>query len=103
MLCVKINSVEFQPGGQTPEVSEASDSYADVMLTMRHKDCKNLCIKLEEAGVDFVDLSGVSNLTGIAPPASAWLPRGTVEIYRPTFVLYNIFADGLHRPRSGNV
>ncbi|KAF2768030.1 FMN-linked oxidoreductase [Teratosphaeria nubilosa] len=40
IICVKLNSVEFQPGGQTPE------------------DCKNLCLKLEEAGVDFVDLSG---------------------------------------------
>ena len=40
IICVKINSVEFQPGGQTPE------------------DCMNLCIKMEEARVDFVDLSG---------------------------------------------
>ncbi|EMC98898.1 hypothetical protein BAUCODRAFT_120188 [Baudoinia panamericana UAMH 10762] len=40
IICVKLNSVEFQPGGQTPD------------------DCKNLCLKLEEAGVDFVDLSG---------------------------------------------
>ncbi|KAK4962945.1 hypothetical protein LTR10_000572 [Elasticomyces elasticus] len=40
IICVKINSVEFQPGGQTPD------------------DCKNLCLKLEDAGVDFVDLSG---------------------------------------------
>ncbi|KAK0938802.1 hypothetical protein LTR29_009652 [Friedmanniomyces endolithicus] len=32
IICVKINSVEFQPGGQTPD------------------DCKNLCLKLEEAG-----------------------------------------------------
>ena len=40
IVCVKINSVEFQPGGQTPE------------------DCRNLCVKLEEARVDFVDLSG---------------------------------------------
>ena len=40
IICVKINSVEFQPGGQTPD------------------DCKNLCLKLEQARVDFVDLSG---------------------------------------------
>ena len=40
IVCVKINSVEFQPGGQTPD------------------DCKNLCLKMEQAGVDFVDLSG---------------------------------------------
>ncbi|KAK1071415.1 hypothetical protein LTR12_012477 [Friedmanniomyces endolithicus] len=40
IICVKINSVEFQPGGQTPD------------------DCKNLCLKLEEAGVDLIDLSG---------------------------------------------
>ena len=40
IICVKINSVEFQPGGQTPE------------------DCRDLCVKLEEARVDFVDLSG---------------------------------------------
>ena len=40
IICVKINSVEFQPGGQTPE------------------DCRDLCVKLEEAQVDFVDLSG---------------------------------------------
>lgn len=59
IICVKLNSVreitplliawllltlvfqvEFQPGGQTPD------------------DCKNLCIALEAAGVDFVDLSG---------------------------------------------
>lgn len=40
MICVKLNSVEFQPGGQTPD------------------DCKNLCLKLEQAGIDFVDLSG---------------------------------------------
>jgi hypothetical protein len=37
---VKLNSVEFQPGGQTPE------------------DCRNLCVKLEQANVDFIDLSG---------------------------------------------
>lgn len=40
IVCVKVNSVEFQPGGQTPE------------------DCRNLCQKLEEARVDFIDLSG---------------------------------------------
>lgn len=40
IICVKMNSVEFQPGGQTPE------------------DCRNLCVKFEEAGVDFIDLSG---------------------------------------------
>ncbi|KAF2032835.1 FMN-linked oxidoreductase [Setomelanomma holmii] len=40
IICVKLNSVEFQPGGQTPE------------------DCRNLCLKLEEQGVDFLDLSG---------------------------------------------
>ncbi|KXL47899.1 hypothetical protein M433DRAFT_142223 [Acidomyces richmondensis BFW] len=40
IICVKLNSVEFQPGGQTPD------------------DCKRLCLKMEEAGVDFVDLSG---------------------------------------------
>jgi 2,4-dienoyl-CoA reductase-like NADH-dependent reductase (Old Yellow Enzyme family) len=40
IICVKLNSVEFQPGGQTPE------------------DCRNLCLKLEEAGIDFLDLSG---------------------------------------------
>lgn len=39
IICVKLNSVEFQPGGQTPE------------------DCRNLCVKLEEARVDFIDLS----------------------------------------------
>jgi 2,4-dienoyl-CoA reductase-like NADH-dependent reductase (Old Yellow Enzyme family) len=32
--------VECQPAGQTPE------------------DCRNLCLKLEEAGIDFWDLSG---------------------------------------------
>ncbi|EME45535.1 hypothetical protein DOTSEDRAFT_62043 [Dothistroma septosporum NZE10] len=40
IMCVKINSVEFQPGGQTSE------------------DCRNLCVKLEEAKVDLIDLSG---------------------------------------------
>ncbi|KAK5174620.1 uncharacterized protein LTR77_001701 [Saxophila tyrrhenica] len=40
IICVKMNSVEFQPGGQTPD------------------DCMNLCIKMEQARVDFVDLSG---------------------------------------------
>lgn len=40
IICVKVNSVEFQPGGQTPE------------------DCRNLCVKMEEHGVDFVELSG---------------------------------------------
>jgi 2,4-dienoyl-CoA reductase-like NADH-dependent reductase (Old Yellow Enzyme family) len=40
IICVKLNSVEFQPGGQKPE------------------DCRNLCLKLEEAGIDFLDLSG---------------------------------------------
>ena len=40
IICVKINSVEFQPQGQQPE------------------DCRELCVKLEEAGVDFIDLSG---------------------------------------------
>ncbi|KAK3718156.1 hypothetical protein LTR37_005271 [Vermiconidia calcicola] len=40
IVCVKMNSVEFQPGGQTPD------------------DCKELCLKLEQARVDFVDLSG---------------------------------------------
>lgn len=40
IICVKINSVEFQPGGSTPD------------------DCRQMCVKLEAAGVDFVDLSG---------------------------------------------
>jgi 2,4-dienoyl-CoA reductase-like NADH-dependent reductase (Old Yellow Enzyme family) len=40
IICVKLNSVEFQPEGQTPE------------------DCRNLCVALEEAKVDFIDLSG---------------------------------------------
>ena len=40
MICVKINSVEFQDKGTRPE------------------DCRDLCVKLEELGVDFVDLSG---------------------------------------------
>ncbi|KAF2103929.1 FMN-linked oxidoreductase [Rhizodiscina lignyota] len=40
IICVKINSVEFQDKGTTPE------------------DCKNLCMMLEKARVDFVDLSG---------------------------------------------
>jgi 2,4-dienoyl-CoA reductase-like NADH-dependent reductase (Old Yellow Enzyme family) len=39
IICVKLNSVEFQPGGQTPQ------------------DCRDLCVKLEEARVDFIDLS----------------------------------------------
>ncbi len=40
ILCVKINSVEFQDKGTTPD------------------DCKNICVKLEQAGVDFVEVSG---------------------------------------------
>lgn len=40
IICVKINSVEFQEGGTSPD------------------DCKNLCIRLEAARVDFIDLSG---------------------------------------------
>lgn len=40
IVCVKLNSVEFQDKGTTPE------------------DAKNLCLKLEDARVDFVDLSG---------------------------------------------
>jgi 2,4-dienoyl-CoA reductase-like NADH-dependent reductase (Old Yellow Enzyme family) len=40
IICVKLNSVEFQPGGQTPE------------------DCRDLCLRLEEVGIDFLDLSG---------------------------------------------
>ena len=40
IICVKMNSVEFQDKGTIPE-------YA-----------RNLCLKLEEARVDFVDLSG---------------------------------------------
>ncbi|KAF2228125.1 hypothetical protein BDZ85DRAFT_301069 [Elsinoe ampelina] len=40
IICVKINSVEFQAGGTQPE------------------DCLKLCQKLEELEVDFVDLSG---------------------------------------------
>ncbi|KXT17524.1 hypothetical protein AC579_3227 [Pseudocercospora musae] len=40
IVCVKINSVELQPGGPTPE------------------DCRDLCVKLEEARLDFIDLSG---------------------------------------------
>jgi 2,4-dienoyl-CoA reductase-like NADH-dependent reductase (Old Yellow Enzyme family) len=40
IICVKLNSVECQPGGETPE------------------DYRNLCSKLEEAGIDFLDLSG---------------------------------------------
>jgi 2,4-dienoyl-CoA reductase-like NADH-dependent reductase (Old Yellow Enzyme family) len=41
IICVKINSVEFQPGGQTPE------------------DCRELCVKLESARVDFIELRSV--------------------------------------------
>jgi 2,4-dienoyl-CoA reductase-like NADH-dependent reductase (Old Yellow Enzyme family) len=40
IICVKLNSVEFQDKGTTPE------------------DARDLCLKLEEARVDFVDLSG---------------------------------------------
>jgi 2,4-dienoyl-CoA reductase-like NADH-dependent reductase (Old Yellow Enzyme family) len=40
ILCIKLNSVEFQSGGFTPE------------------DCKALCVDLEEHGFDFVELSG---------------------------------------------
>ncbi|KAF2150076.1 FMN-linked oxidoreductase [Myriangium duriaei CBS 260.36] len=40
MVCVKLNSVEFQAGGTTPE------------------DCKELCIALQAARVDFIELSG---------------------------------------------
>jgi 2,4-dienoyl-CoA reductase-like NADH-dependent reductase (Old Yellow Enzyme family) len=40
IICVKINSVEFQDKGSKPE------------------DCKELCVMLEKARVDFVDLSG---------------------------------------------
>ncbi|KAK3076694.1 hypothetical protein LTS18_012315, partial [Coniosporium uncinatum] len=40
IICVKINSVEFQDRGTTPE------------------DCAFLCEKMEQYGVDFVDLSG---------------------------------------------
>jgi 2,4-dienoyl-CoA reductase-like NADH-dependent reductase (Old Yellow Enzyme family) len=40
IICVKLNSVEFQDKGTTPE------------------DARDLCVKLEEARVDFVDLSG---------------------------------------------
>ena len=40
IICVKINSVEFQEKGTTPT------------------DCRDLCVKLEEMRVDFVDLSG---------------------------------------------
>ena len=40
IICVKLNSVEFQAGGFTPE------------------DSRKLCVMLEEARVDFVDMSG---------------------------------------------
>ncbi|KAK7931841.1 hypothetical protein PG985_002553 [Apiospora marii] len=41
VICVKLNSVEFQPGGSTPD------------------DCRDLCLRLQDEGrVDFVDLSG---------------------------------------------
>ncbi|KAK8069380.1 hypothetical protein PG994_005996 [Apiospora phragmitis] len=41
VICVKLNSVEFQPGGSTPA------------------DCRDLCLRLQDEGrVDFVDLSG---------------------------------------------
>lgn len=40
IVCVKLNSVEFQDKGTTPE------------------EARQLCVKLEEARVDFVDLSG---------------------------------------------
>ncbi|KAJ5624058.1 hypothetical protein N7510_000367, partial [Penicillium lagena] len=40
IICAKVNSVEFQAGGTKPE------------------ECQWLCMKLEEAKLDFVDLSG---------------------------------------------
>ena len=40
VICVKLNSVEFQAGGFTPE------------------DSRKLCVMLEQARVDFVDMSG---------------------------------------------
>ncbi|GAB7353512.1 hypothetical protein MBLNU459_g3958t1 [Dothideomycetes sp. NU459] len=40
IVCVKLNSVEFQAGGTSPE------------------DCRALCVSLEAARVDFIDLSG---------------------------------------------
>ena len=47
MLCkantdvLRTLQVEFQPGGSTPD------------------DCAKMCVKLEQARVDFVDLSGM--------------------------------------------
>jgi 2,4-dienoyl-CoA reductase-like NADH-dependent reductase (Old Yellow Enzyme family) len=40
IICVKLNSVEFQDKGTTPE------------------EARELALKLEQARVDFVDLSG---------------------------------------------
>lgn len=60
IICVKLNSVEFQPGGQTPE------------------DCRNLCVKLEEARVDFIGKWQLSIHTDIT------LYRGKVHLTRFT-------------------
>lgn len=40
ILGIKLNSVEFQEGGFTPE------------------ECRDLCTRLEAAGIDFIELSG---------------------------------------------
>lgn len=67
VVCVKINSVEFQEGGKFGMFSfwqlvEAvyCGCIADwgSLTGTSPDDCRELCVRLEEARVDFVDLSG---------------------------------------------
>jgi len=58
IICVKLNSVEFQEGGKSRCSTSDKDTTNIVPLGTKPEDAQWLCEKLEQAKIDFVDLSG---------------------------------------------
>jgi len=58
IVCVKLNSVEFQEGGKSC-CSAGGKATANIApLGTKPEDAQWMCEKLEQAKIDFVDLSG---------------------------------------------
>ncbi|KAI1614248.1 hypothetical protein EDD37DRAFT_128270 [Exophiala viscosa] len=91
IICVKLNSVEFQDKGTTPE------------------DARDMCLKFEEAGVDFVDLSGGTfEARAFEHKKESTIKREAyfiefAEMIRPLLKKTKIYVTGGFRTASGMV
>ncbi|KAL6250324.1 hypothetical protein RBB50_002625 [Rhinocladiella similis] len=91
IICVKLNSVEFQDKGTTPE------------------NARDLCLKLEEARVDFVDLSGGTfEARAFEHKKQSTIAREAyfiefAEMIRPLLKKTKVFVTGGFRSASGMV